>query len=951
MDIHLDGYRDFKITKRLELSELKSTLYELVHGPSGARVIHIAAEDPENLFCLSFQTLPSSSNGVAHILEHTVLCGSQKFPVKDPFFAMTRRSLNTYMNALTGQDFTCYPASSQVKKDFYNLLEVYLDAAFHPELKRTSFLQEGTRLELADGKLQFQGIVYNEMKGAMTSDESRLWQAISSRLVPDLTYAHNSGGDPKEIPNLSYEELVEFHTNFYHPSRCLFFFYGDIPLSEHLDFIADKALRGVTKMPLLPPLPKQRRFSKPVFARDTYPIAPGESTEKKTQVAFAWLTAPITEQAELLALSLLDGLLADNDASPLKKALLTSGLCAQVDTSLDAELSEVPWGIVCKGCEETGADAIQKLIFQTLKEVRFSPEEINAALHQLEFERLEINADGGPFGLSLFFRAALLKQHGSEPENGLLIHSLFAVLRARLKDPFYLSLLIEKYLTGNPHFVRLTFVPDPELAQREEAAEAERLAAIYKTLTEQDLDALRKQSQELAAYQDAVEHQSLDCLPKVTLRDVPAHARDFQLTGDRIFQHECFTNKITYADLVFDLPHLTEEELPLLALFTRLLPDVGCGGRSYEENLAYQQAYTGSFDATIALHVTQDPNVCKPSFGLRGKALDSNRDRLFGLFADTVNGVDLSDHKRIEEWLKQHGTTLQNRLPSRALNYAIQTALSGFSSASFVYNQWNGLPYYQAAMQWVSQGAEALTQRLDKLQKKVLGFKTPDLILSGESLPLPKWNLSSHDGAAWKGDYAHPAVLSQVRLISSPVAFTSSGFRTISYSHPDSPLLLLCTELLDNLVLHKEIREKGGAYGGGASYSPSTGNFHFFSYRDPHLAKTLPIFSKSLETIATGRFTEQELEEAKLGVIQSLDSPVPPGSRGMVSYAWKRAGRTREAREAFRLSILSATRPAVIRALEEHLLEKPMVTVSLLGKELYDKEKKKLKTSLQLLEI
>lgn len=952
MDQALNGlgatYRDFVITKHLDLSELKSTLFELVHEPSGARVIHIAADDPENLFCLSFQTIPKSSNGVAHILEHTTLCGSKKFPVKDPFFAMTRRSLNTYMNALTGQDFTCYPASSQVKKDFYNLLDVYLDAVFHPELKKTSFLQEGTRLELVDGKLQLQGIVYNEMKGAMTGSESRLWQAISRRLTPDLTYAHNSGGDPKEIPNLTYEELVEFHREFYHPSRCLFFFYGDLPLSGHLDFILDRALLGVEKIPLLAPLPKQRRFHAPVIATDYYPISEAESKEKKTQIAFAWLTVPITEQAELLGLALLDSLLTDTDASPLKKALLSSGLCTQVESSVDAELSEVPWLIICKGCEEENAGALQELIFKTLREVKFSDDEISASLHQLEFQRTEINAEGGPFGLSLFFRAALLKQHGSEPENGLLIHSLFAVLRARLKDPSYLRSLIEKTFLNNPHYVRLTFIADENLSKKEEREELEKLAAIH--LTEEQKTALLEQSKILAAYQDAVENQSLDCLPKVTLADVPKHVRDLKLKqkAPHVFQHECFTNKITYADLIFDLPDLKTEELSLLALFTRLLPDLGCGGRTYEENLAYQQAYTGSFDATIALHVTQDPDMCNPSFGLRGKSLECHQDKLFSLFTDVVKGVDFSDHKRIEEWLQQHGTTLQNRLSSRALTYAIQTALSGFSNASFVYDQWNGLPYYQTALKWINSGAKALIGKLEALQKKVLGFGTPDLVLSCEAMDPPQLQLPSHSGAAWKGQYPLKPVESQVRLISTPVAFTACGFRTISYQHPDAPLLLLVTELLDNLILHKEIREKGGAYGGGASYTPSTGNFHFSAYRDPHLAKTLSIFAKSLETL---KFTERELEEAKLGVIQSLDAPVAPASRAMVAYAWRRAGRTLEQREAFRERLLSATRKQVTQAIEQHLLGKPTVVVSFLGKELYEKEKKKLKTPLQLLEI
>jgi Zn-dependent M16 (insulinase) family peptidase len=281
----------------------------------------------------------------------------------------------------------------------------------------------------------------------------------------------------------------------------------------------------------------------------------------------------------------------------------------------------------------------------------------------------------------------------------------------------------------------------------------------------------------------------------------------------------------------------------------------------------------------------------------------------------------------------------------------VQTALSGFSTASFIYDQWNGLPYYQKALQWIKEGAKPLIHRLDLLQKKLFSAPAPDLVLSCEALAAPSLHYKGGSTPPWKGDYKVEMPSSQVRFIASPVAFTACGLKTISYHHPDAPLLFLVAELLDNLFLHKEIREKGGAYGGGASYAPSTGNFHFFAYRDPHLAKTLEIFPQSLKILAQGKFTEQELEEAKLGVIQTLDAPVIPASRAMVAYAWKRAGRTLKMRQEFRDILLSATRTHVVRSLEEHLLNKPLITVSLLGQELYEKEQKKLKTPLQLLSI
>jgi Zn-dependent M16 (insulinase) family peptidase len=950
------SYHGFIITKYLPLNELKSTLIELVHEGSGARVMHIANDDPENLFCLSFQTLPDSSDGVAHILEHTVLCGSRKFPIKDPFFAMTRRSLNTYMNALTGQDFTCYPASSQVEKDFYNLLDVYMDAVFHPELKHVSFLQEGHRLEFADPKtLQFQGVVYNEMKGAMSSIESRLWEALSKHLIPDLPYAHNSGGDPKEIPTLTYEKLIEFHRDFYHPSRCLFFFYGNLPLAKHLQKI-EKELKGAPKLAPLPPLPRQARYTAPLQVSNRFPIAESESLKKKAQIVFAWLTTDISQQGEILALHLLESILTDTDASPLTLALLKSGLCTQVDSSLDVEMSEIPWTIVCKGCEAKDAEGLQKTLFEALKQFIPTREQIEAALHQLEFQRTEIGADGGPFGLTLFMRAALIKQHGSEPENGLLIHSLFSELRSRLEDPQYLPNLLRKHLIDNTHFVRLTLTPDPKLEKEEQEEEQKRLAKIRERLTDKEAQAIKDQSAQLAAYQEEIENQSLDCLPKVTLKDVPPHARDFPLVEKgAVLHHSCFTNQILYADLIFELPDLKKEELPLLSLFSKLLPELGCGGRSYAETLEYQQLYIGDFDASLALHVTQDqPDQCRPTFSLRGKALYRNSGKLFDLFADCVTSLDLSDKERIQEWLLQHATELQSRLTKSAMSYAIQTALSGFSLPSFVYDQWHGLPYYNAVLQWAQKCDDRLLASLKQMADQILGLQNPHLVLTCDENHFDKVErdllkrLPDKPYTPWKGHYPLPHVEPQARIIAAPVAFTALGMRTISYRDSDAPFLLISTELMENIILHKEIREKGGAYGSGATYTPNTGNFHFYSYRDPHLARTTDAFQKALEKIASQGFNERELEEAKLGVLQTLDAPIPPGTRAMVAYTWKRAGRTLALREKFRQDVLSATSRDIAAAVSEHLLGKEGLLVSFLGQNLFGKEKKKLKKPLTI---
>jgi Zn-dependent M16 (insulinase) family peptidase len=503
-----ETYKDFVVKKVMPLGELKATLVELEHLPSGAQVMHIENDDPENLFCLSFETLPTNSNGVAHILEHTVLCGSRKFPVKDPFFAMTRRSLNTFMNALTGSDFTCYPASSQVEKDFYNLLEVYIDAVFHPQLKKESFLQEGHRLAFTDPEhllgLEWKGIVYNEMKGALASADTRLWHTMMHFLVPHLTYAHISGGDPKVIPSLTYEELIQFHETYYHASRCLYFFYGNIALKKHLDFISEKVLKSTYKLPSLPKIPKQPRFTAPIEREDFYPTTTNEDNDDKTMVSWGWLTVPMQDQETLLALTLLDAVLMETDASLLKLPLLQSGLCTSADAFLDTDMSEIPYLIICKGCSPENIQALDDLLIRSLQEVfdkGIPVHMIDAALHQLEFARTEITGDHSPFGLTLFMRSALAKQHGCPPENALLIHSLFEKLRKKLEDPSYLTTLLKTYLLKNPHRVRLAFHPDSKLAEKEAVEEKQRLKTLEQELPKLEKEKIVQQMHHLEHYQ------------------------------------------------------------------------------------------------------------------------------------------------------------------------------------------------------------------------------------------------------------------------------------------------------------------------------------------------------------------------------------------------------------------------------------------------------------------
>lgn len=962
-------YNDFKVINVKEIPELQCTLIELIHEPSGAMVMNISNDDPENLFNLAFRTIPSNSNGVAHILEHTVLCGSENFPVKDPFFAMSRRSLNTFMNALTGSDFTCYPAASQVKKDFYNLLEVYLDAVFKPKIDEFSFLQEGHRLEFSqsdnpDSPLEFKGIVFNEMKGALSSPSERLLESLNEALFPNITYGFNSGGDPKVIPQLTYEQLKAFYQTHYHPSRCLFFFYGNLPLEGHLDFIKHKTLQYAEKLPPLPRIPKQLRYTKPVTKHLSYPIAPEEDIKDQTLIAFGWLTCDILNQQEILALNVIDIFLMDTDASPLKMALLKSGYCKQASSFLDEDISEVPFIISLKGCNPGYLEKIEETIKTTLKEVvknKIPLEAVETAMHQLELDRSEITGNHTPFGLALFMRSALLKQHGGDPVDGLRIHSLFDQLRKKLlENPSYLEDLIQHYLLDNTHFVKIEMVPDKELGPKEAAEEKALLAEIKSKLKPEEVKHLIDRSQELLRFQERQSEEDQNILPTVTIDDIPAIGRDFPLIREKmgnieLFHHDCFTNQIMYADLVCPIPNLSEEELPIARLFTILLPQLGCGGRDYKDTLDFIQSNTGGIGASMALNLQIDnPNQFVPTFHLKGKALHRKVSKLFPLMSEFAVSLDLTDRDRIKEVILKHYTGLQSTLNQSSIRYALGLSASQLSISGKISQYWTGLDYYwkiKEIAQQYDKHETWLLEKLNELKQKLLCNEGMHLVLSADKAMVDECkrhqffgltHLQTKPFQKWIPRYDLESIESQGRITSSPIAFTGKVFPTIPYVHPDSPALSIAAFLFENLVLHPQIREKGGAYGGGATSNALSANFYFFAHRDPHIASTLNAFQMAVDEIARGEFDLSDIEEAKLEMIQGLDSPVAPGSRAELAYVWYLTGRTKEVRLNYRQRLLKLSKRDIIEAIKYHIIPNIAkgATVTFANKDLLERENK-----------
>lgn len=959
-----DKYNNYLTLQSKEILEHNCRFIELVHEPSNATVYHIENDDDNNLFCISFQTLPNNSTGVAHILEHCVFCGSKNFPYKDPFFSMLRRSLKTFMNAMTGSDCTFYPASSQIKEDFYNLLTIYIDAVFFPCLRKVSFLQEGHRIEFTEDEkeLQFKGVVYNEMKGALTSADDRFMQANMHRLMADTPYNFDSGGDPKEIPNLTYEEFISFHKNYYHPSRAIFFFFGNIPTKEHLDFLDEKVFNKVhDALPKLDPVKKQPRFSEPKKALEFYPA--NRTDGSMYILGISWLTVDIADQLDILTLCLVDSLLLETDASYLKKAILDSKLATSIESCLDEQINEIPWILLCKGCKKEDLSKLERLILDTLQETverGFDSALVQSALYQLEFSKAEIASKAhsrhSSYALKLF-DSILIKHHGVDPSVSLQSSELFSKLKARLQNSDYLSQFIYEKIVTNRHRLTLELHPDTDLIQREKAHEEALLAKIYETLGEQEKAMILQQTKTLNEYQH--KRESTDKLPLLEKNAIPATVKDFALQkNDSIYSHSVFTNDVQYVDLLFPLPHIESCDIPYLGLFAQYLTEMGTAKLSYEANLQRINSCCGHLGASISLNVdAQDSSLCYPMLAIRVVGLRRRQEQMLKTVMDIIENVNFNDPKRLESLIEQSFTHLNNAIIENAFDYAQSLALSAVCKTSCLYDMWDGFQHYQFMNGLhgdLGKSMDKLIERLEALQKAILA-QPFDTVLCSDKASIAELTAIIKTKTARSTPSWSPTIdlglSSHARLIPSPVAFTALGFTTVQYSHPLSPAILVATRLLHDKVLHKQIREIGGAYGSGARYNPILGTFHFFGYRDPNLKRTVDTCAGSLENFHKVEYRAEDLWQAKLGILQSLDFPVAPGNRALSAYNWQKTGNTKELRQKYRQAVIAVTDDQLNEAVSKHL--KPQLTksalVSFADKSFFDKDN--LETPLPLKEL
>ncbi len=913
---------------------LRLEFQEYRHVATGARHLHLAADDPHNAFMVAFLTVPQDSTGVAHILEHTTLCGSRRYPVRDPFFMMIRRSLNTFMNAFTSSDWTAYPFASQNKKDFNNLLDVYLDATFFPLLNEQDFAQEGHRLEFAtpddpQSALTFKGVVFNEMKGALSSPVQRLGLALQSRLFPTTTYHYNSGGDPEVIPNLTYQQLKDFHARHYHPSNAIFLTYGDIPAAEHQQRFQDGALSQFQALTLDFAIPNEHRYTAPIADLIHYPLDQAEDLTDETHIVLGWLLGPITDPLATLRARLLSDVLLDNSSSPLRHALETSdlGVAPSPMCGFDASSREAIFVCGLEGSNPESAEAVEGLILGVLRQVAAEgvPQAaVDAALHQLELSEREITGDGFPYGLRLLLETMTPTIHGGDPLLALNSDPLLEQLRSESRAADFILQMVRQLLLDNPHRVRLSMVPDPALSAKQMAAEAERLAAIRATLAATDNSRIIAQAQALAERQQRRDDPEL--LPRVGLEDVPPDLKIPHGVSGAVGElpthwYDQGTNGMVYLQAVLDLPALAADELDLLPLLCACLTDVGSGGRDYRTTQAWQAAVTGGVNARATVRGgVDDVQHAQGVLVVAGKALARHQAALSDLLWDTLHSPRFDELPKLREIIAQIRAQREEAITDHGHVLALAAACAGLSPVAALNHRWDGLQGLQAIKALDdrlddSTALSAFAEQLARLHDKLRTMPRQLLVVSeaerqaaiAEALAA-RWQDRGQAQASAFSLAAPPSpAVRQAFQVNTQINFCAKAYPTVAPNHADAPALQILGDFLRNGYLHRAIREQGGAYGGGAGYHPDSGSFRFYSYRDPRLTETLADFDRSLEWLHGQDHPARTLEEAILGVIAAIDKPGSPAGEAISAFFGTLFGRTPEQRRQFRQRVLAVT--------------------------------------------
>lgn len=929
-------YSGFRLDRIERIDEINGTAYEMKHEKSGARLIYIDSPDSNKVFNIAFRTTPHNSTGVAHIMEHSVLCGSRKFPLKEPFVELVKGSLNTFLNAMTYPDKTMYPVASKNDKDFHNLMDVYLDAVFYPRVREDAeiVMQEGWHYELenADDELTYKGVVFNEMKGVYSSPDSVLERQMMRELFPDTTYGVDSGGDPDYITDLTYEEFQEFYRVHYHPSNSYIFLYGDMNIEEQLAFLNDEYLSRFDAIEIHTEVALQASFTEGKVVSYPYSVGSEEPTDNRTLHSFAYVLPDVTPEHSL-AFEVLTHALLTSPAAPLKQALVKAGIGSDVSGYYLDSIRQPMWTVQATGSNLDRQADLQRIVESILQELcdkGLDKELLEASLNSIEFALRESDFCGRPIGLAYIIRMMDNWLYDNDPLELLHYEEALANIRKGLAGTYFED-LIRHSILNNDHKVLVSIYPERGLQERKDAEVKEHLAAVKANMTKEEIDAIVEQTKRLKIRQETPDSdEALASIPLLELSDLnpnmeAVERRESKIGNTKVHFVPTFTKGINYVGLYFNLSCLTEDELFYADILSDILGRVDTSERGYEALAKDINMNLGGLSSDItAISKDGKRDEFTPLMIVRAKALHSKLPDLCRLINEVVQKADYSDDQRLTELVQESKAIWDNEAFRRGNSIVSQRVMAQVSAVGKFRDNGN-LGYYQKISELASNPAALplLPEKLAEVARKIFRANNVDIMFVGEEGELEAFeNLMKPLVETWDTTELSNDVLQITRLsgndgivTAGKVQYVAQGGNFIDHGFKQVGPMSVLETILRYEYLWIRIRVQGGAYGAFANFYDD-GNMIFCSYRDPNLLETLDVYKELPQYLRDFTLTDREMRKYIIGTMSSLDLPMTPALRGPRAMGMYFSGAKLEDKVEFRKQVI-ACKPEDIVALAD----------------------------------
>ncbi|MFQ5449330.1 MAG: insulinase family protein [Nitrospinaceae bacterium] len=921
-------FHGFKLVKKEFIGEIQSLALQFKHEGTGAEVLILENDDDNKVFSITFRTPPENDRGVAHILEHSVLCGSKKYPVKEPFMELVKGSLQTFLNAMTFPDKTMFPVASRNPKDLKNLMSVYLDAVFYPRITEEIFMQEGWHheLEAPEKEIVYKGVVFNEMKGVFSSPENLIDRHLDHSLFPRTAYGYESGGDPEAIPDLTYEEFKAFHRRYYHPSNSRIFFYGDGDTREYLQFLQENYLKDFDRAEVDSTIHFQRKFRKPKRRVIHYPVSREESLEKKTFVITGLKLGKSVDYEHCLGFNILSHLLLGTSASPLRKALMDSELGSEIiGGGFDDHRAETIFSVGLKGTEPEHEQKIIDLIFSTLSglvENGIEADMVESAVNSFDFKLREANFGGFAKGIVYNIQALGSWLYDADPTMHLKYEKLMGKIKKRSKQGYF-EKLIRRYLLDNNHQSVLVAIPKPGLAKKQESRIRKKLRILKTSLPPEELERMAQRTrvlQELQMTPDPPE--ALATLPTLGIEDIRREAEEYPLEikngqASKILFHDLFTNHILYIQIGFNTHTVPRERIQYLPLLGKLILGMGTRRHDYVEISKMLGIHTGGIRPW---HFTsapvQDRKKILSYIFFSGKALMEKVDSLFDIYAELFGEYNFDNHKRLVEIIRSARADMEDSIIPHGNQYVL-SRLQSYQSRLGRYDELtDGITYFRFLDELLKR-AETDPEEVAETFRQVarLLFTRENVLynvtLEGKDYPAVEKRipglmqvLSGESRKPVDLDLA-PVPANEAFLTASTVQYVGKGANLYDLGFEYRGSFYALKSLLSTGFLWEKVRMQGGAYGSMNAFDFYTGDFGFVSYRDPNLTETLAVYDQIADYLAQLDISNEALKKIIIGCVGQLDPPLTPDRIGSVSMVEHLTGRTHALKQKYRDELLA----------------------------------------------